>query len=198
MITLKTLFSLLASVSSIYSILITIRIILTWIPGMNNGFTRFLASISDPYLNLFRRIRWLRFGALDFSPVLALALLAVFSTAMTELSIAGTISVASLLSIIVRMILNVISSICTFVIILIAVRFLIHLVQPSAADGFFWNRFDQIFNPLIYKIGKIFSFGKFYTYRAAMITTIVVLILGNVLLQYAIVKIVKLIFLIPF
>ena len=88
---LQVILRLASAAISLYTLLCFIRILLTWIPNMGyNKFTLFLGKICDPYLNLFRRIRWLKFGALDFSPVLALALLAVFSTAMTELSIAGT------------------------------------------------------------------------------------------------------------
>jgi YggT family protein len=72
----------------VYIILIFIRIILSWIPRIPYnrwlaGFIKFVSDVTDPYLNLFRRILpMVRIGpgALDLSPVVAtLALILVSS-----------------------------------------------------------------------------------------------------------------------
>ena len=69
------IFSLLAAAISLYTMLCFVRIILTWIPSLNySKFGHFMATLCDPYMNYFRRFRFLRFGNLDFSPVLSLGL----------------------------------------------------------------------------------------------------------------------------
>jgi len=63
----------------VYLVLIFIRIILSWIPRIPynrflNGFLKFVTDVTDPYLNLFRRILppvRIGAGALDLSPIVA-------------------------------------------------------------------------------------------------------------------------------
>ncbi len=63
----------------VYLVLIFIRIILTWIPRVPynrflNAFLKFVTDVTDPYLNLFRRVLppvRIGPGALDLSPIVA-------------------------------------------------------------------------------------------------------------------------------
>jgi YggT family protein len=63
----------------LYLILIFIRIIMSWIPRMPYNrylaaFLKFVSDVTDPYLNLFRRILppvRMGPGALDLSPIVA-------------------------------------------------------------------------------------------------------------------------------
>ncbi|MHA2610776.1 MAG: YggT family protein [bacterium JZ-2024 1] len=59
----------------IYEIVILIRILLSWVPPlMQTSFYFFLASITEPFLHIFRRILP-PIGVVDFSPMLALLVL---------------------------------------------------------------------------------------------------------------------------
>ncbi|MFL5780540.1 MAG: YggT family protein [Thermoleophilaceae bacterium] len=68
---------------TVYTILIIIRIVISWIPRMPYNraldvFLTFVRDVTDPYLNLFRRfVPMLKVGAgaLDLSPVVALLVL---------------------------------------------------------------------------------------------------------------------------
>jgi YggT family protein len=72
----------------VYLVLIFIRIILTWIPRIPynrwlNAVLKFVTDVTDPYLNLFRRILppvRLGPGALDLSPIVATFVLIIVST----------------------------------------------------------------------------------------------------------------------
>jgi YggT family protein len=63
----------------VYLILIFIRILLSWIPRMPYNrylaaFLKFVTDVTDPYLNIFRRILppvRMGPGALDLSPIVA-------------------------------------------------------------------------------------------------------------------------------
>ena len=57
-----------------YSLLIVIRIFLTWIPNIdwNSQPFAFMSSLTDPYLNIFRGIIPPIGGMLDISPIIAL------------------------------------------------------------------------------------------------------------------------------
>ncbi|EKQ69296.1 putative integral membrane protein [Leptolyngbyaceae cyanobacterium JSC-12] len=78
---------------SIYTVLIFIRILLSWFPNINWFDPPFsiLSQLIDPYLNVFRNIIP-PLGGLDFSPILAILLLQLVQQAAT--AAARTIAVA--------------------------------------------------------------------------------------------------------
>ncbi|HIK54180.1 MAG TPA: YggT family protein [Synechococcales cyanobacterium M55_K2018_004] len=70
----------------IYTGLLLVRILLSWFPSidwMNPPFS-ILSQLSDPYLNLFRRIIP-PIGGLDFSPILAIFVLNIVGQGLTAL-----------------------------------------------------------------------------------------------------------------
>ncbi|HIK33731.1 MAG TPA: YggT family protein [Oscillatoriales cyanobacterium M59_W2019_021] len=68
----------LATFLSIYSILIFIRILLSWFPNVDWFAQPFaaLSQITDPYLNLFRSVIP-PLGGIDFSAILAIIVLQI-------------------------------------------------------------------------------------------------------------------------
>jgi YggT family protein len=77
----------------VYLVLIFIRILTSWIPRMPYNrylaaFLKFVSDVTDPYLNLFRRILPpVRMGGagLDLSPIVATFVLIIVSTFVVEL-----------------------------------------------------------------------------------------------------------------
>jgi YggT family protein len=77
----------------VYLVLIFIRIIMSWIPRMPynrilSGFLTFVTDVTDPYLNLFRRILppvRLGPGALDLSPIIATFVLIIVSSLVANI-----------------------------------------------------------------------------------------------------------------
>ncbi len=71
---------------SLYYALLIIRILLTWFPGIDwsNGILSALASITDPYLNIFRGIIP-PIGGFDISSLLALILFQVIQGFIPQL-----------------------------------------------------------------------------------------------------------------
>ncbi|HEV2874341.1 MAG TPA: YggT family protein [Thermoleophilaceae bacterium] len=71
----------------VYLVLIFVRIIMSWIPRIPYnrflaGFLKFVTDVTDPYLNLFRRILppvRIGPGALDLSPIVATFVLILVS-----------------------------------------------------------------------------------------------------------------------
>lgn len=183
----------------IYSVLCSIRIVLTWIPDLRNGFTNFLSNVCDPYLNFFTRRRMLTIGALDFSCILALAILYMLSIFTGELGASGTLSLAFIVSIVVKTIWEIISSIIGFLTILFIIRFIVILCQGNSFHvSTIWKFFDSAFTPMIYKIANTFSGGKLIPYKTALLIDIIVLILLNIAGTLFFVQLNKLIMLIPF
>jgi YggT family protein len=76
----------------VYLVLIFIRIILSWIPRMPynrwlSAGLKFVSDVTDPYLNLFRRILppvRMGPGALDLSPIVATFVLIIVSSVVAN------------------------------------------------------------------------------------------------------------------
>lgn len=77
----------------VYLVLIFIRILTSWIPRMPYNrylaaFLKFVSDVTDPYLNLFRRILppvRVGPGALDLSPIVATFVLIIVSSIVVGL-----------------------------------------------------------------------------------------------------------------
>ncbi|MFB2982527.1 YggT family protein [Microseira sp. BLCC-F43] len=80
------LITTLAQFLQIYSVLLIIRILLTWFPNVNWYDPPFsiLAQLTDPYLNIFRSFIP-PLGGMDFSPILAILLLNLVSSLLASL-----------------------------------------------------------------------------------------------------------------
>lgn len=73
---------------SIFSLLLLLRVLLSWFPNLpwENPLLAALASITDPYLNLFRGLIP-PIGGLDLSAILALLTLSLASTLLRGLAV---------------------------------------------------------------------------------------------------------------
>jgi YggT family protein len=77
----------------VYLVLIFIRIILSWVPRMPynrwlNAGVKFVSDVTDPYLNLFRRVLppvRMGPGALDLSPIVATFVLIIVGSIVVGL-----------------------------------------------------------------------------------------------------------------
>lgn len=87
-----------ARLFSAYSILIWIRIIMSWFVRYpeRNSFTYYMGKMVDPYLNAFRK-KGTTVGMLDFSPILAIGLLFVFESVLSIYGTYGSIQVSTIL-----------------------------------------------------------------------------------------------------
>ena len=190
-------FRILAAAFSIYSLMCAARIVLTWIPGAGaSGAGRFLAAVCDPYLNFFR-VGWLRFGALDFSPLLALSVLTMASYVMQNLGAGGRVTVGAVLALLIQVAWSIVSSILVFLIIVLAVRLVVFLTGADRSSPL-WSQIDVTLNPFVYAITKFFSGGRPVVYKTALILSIVIVFLLRVFGHFVVGGLIGLCALIPF
>ena len=85
---LGSIFEVLSETLRIYSLLLLVRVLLTWFPSIdwNNGALSALCSITDPYLNIFRGIIP-PIGGFDISSLLAFLLLNFLQNQLYSLSL---------------------------------------------------------------------------------------------------------------
>lgn len=170
------IFRTLTAAISIYSLLCIIRIFLTWIPGLSySPFGRFLSSICDPFLNLFSGIRWLRFGAIDFSPIFALAVLSMASFIFERLSRGIQISFAMILALVIETAWSIAAALILFLIIIVAIRLVVAWIG-SDRNSSLWYQLDSSLSPFVYSITKLFSGGRPVAYKNALVFALVMLI----------------------
>ena len=190
-------FLILAAAISIYALLCTVRIILTWIPGASfTGFGRFLSRLCDPYLSFFDR-GWLRLGAIDFSPLFALAVLTLASILFQTLGGGMRVTLAAILILVIEIVWKVFASILLFLIVVLVIRLVVFL---SGADrnSSLWSQIDASLNPLVYSITKFFTGNRPIAYKNALILAIVLAIVLRVGGIFAIQGLVAICAMIPF
>lgn len=90
----------LARLLRLYSLLIWIRIVMSWfVRSYREGsFSSFLAHIVDPYINAFRR-KEMTIGVLDFSPIIAIGIVSVLESIFAYFGNYGHLTFAWILAI---------------------------------------------------------------------------------------------------
>lgn len=175
------IFGLLSAVVSLYTMMCFVRIILTWIPSLNySKFGSFMSTLCDPYMNYFRRFRFLQFRNIDFSPILSMGLLVAVSNIFSSIAMTGRFSIGYLLASVISILWSVVASVVGFLIILLIIRLVALFLNKNG--GSLWYSLDNILNPIVYKIAGVFR-GKntFMTQKTAYIITIIALFVARFL-----------------
>jgi YggT family protein len=120
---------------SIYIILIFIRILFVWLrPNMFNPIVRFVYRLTDPYLKLFAGLRFLRIGALDFSPILAFYVLYLAQELCYNVILRGHITPEFLASLTITLCFRFVYFILFIFIVALALRFIFGLVRMGGSN----------------------------------------------------------------
>ena len=156
---MRTIFSLLSAAAGFYSLLIFIRIIISWFGNAVTGkLVDFLARVTDPYLDWWRRTLNLRVGFLDLSPIAGIAALSLIQSIFYLFSRYDRITVGIILAIVLLSIWSVVSFIVGFCLIIIILRLIAYITNRNIY-GSFWQVIDTISQPLLYRTNRII-FGK--------------------------------------
>lgn len=183
------IFRIIASLITLYSLICFVRVMLTWFPGAEySQFGRLLSRICDPYLNIFRKLSFLRFSAFDFSPAVALCVLIALSTLCASFANGINMSIGMILAGLVTMLWSIVQSILLFMIIILIVRLIVYFIKGDRFDyGSIWNAVDRAITPLMYRICSIFTGRRTLSFKNALIISTLILvafsIIGKVLIQ---------------
>jgi YggT family protein len=195
---MQFLLNILSGIISLYMILIFIRIMLTWFSGAHfGGAAHFLGSITDPYLDWFRRFPFLRVANLDLSPIVALAILSVVNNVFLTLGRYGHITLGIVLSMVISVVWSVVSFILGFFIIVLALRLIAYLASRNVYGGF-WRIIDSVSQPILYRINRLIFGKRLVRYITGIITSIGVLLILRVGLELLVGQGLKLLIQLPF
>lgn len=165
---LPTIMNVVSGVLQVYMLLLIIRIVLTWV-SMDHGhpLLRLLHQICDPYLNWFRRFRFLVLGSIDFSPLAALLVIDFFANLARYISHEGQLSAGIVLSILVQLLWGAISFFFLLIAILATIRFL--AIQFRWGGQTVWAYFDALLQPAAYAVGRWLRPGTFMAYTTSLL-----------------------------
>lgn len=183
---MATLMRVLGAFTTIYMILIFLRIMLTWFDAGRLGASySVLSRITDPYLDWFRRFPALRTESMDFSPVAALAVLSVVNNVFLTIGMYGRITVGILLSMVLSSLWSAAAFVLTFFIIVLALRWLSYTLGRNSVLPL-WRAVDALSKPLLYRINRIIYRDRLVDYRTALVTAAAVLLAARVLIGIAV------------
>ncbi|MDE6705787.1 MAG: YggT family protein [Treponemataceae bacterium] len=177
------LFLTIANVISLYALICTIRVLLTWFPrAQYTPFGRILASLCDPYLNLFRRLRFLRISMFDLSPAVALCVLIALSHVMGNLAAARSFTLGGLLATVLYLFQSIVISILGFLILLLVIRLVVLLLRKDRY-GSLWDSLDHSLSPIVFRMTALFTRGRPTSYKTALIAAIAATIVLMIMLR---------------
>jgi YggT family protein len=169
--------NLLGTLTSLYMILIFIRIMLTWFSGIPSGKpVEILSQVTDPYLNWFRRFPALRVASMDLSPILGLAALSVANSVFTTLGRYGTITLGFVLALVVSALWSAAAFILSFLVIILGLRLVAYLTKRNVYQSF-WRIIDSLAQPIQYRINRIIFRDRLVNYLNSLIVAIAALLI---------------------
>ena len=178
---MRLLFNLLSIAVSVYSFIIIIRFILSWFRG-SVRIPDFLVSVTEPYINWFRRFEFLRIGYLDISPIAALAVLTVLGQVFSTLARYGVIRLGIILAIMVQVVQSAVSFFLVLLLIVIILRLIAYMTNQDIY-GPFWKAIDTISQPVLYRMNRILFRDKIVNFRTSLIVCIAVLAVISLVLR---------------
>lgn len=171
---------------SIYIFIIIIRLVMSWFSPQSYDSKGLLSKMCDPYLNIFKKIRFFTIGYIDFSPIIAIAVLIVIGNILTQFGNAGTITFGIIVAIFIKAIWNAISTLLFFLVIIALIRIIIILARPNKYSTFLTS-LDSIIAPMASRISSLFVKSNPSYLTSLVIFTIsitVICIAGNFLINF--------------
>jgi len=177
---LSLLARILGAAVTVYMLACAIRIFLTWVPRSDLGSAgRFLSSAVDPYLGFFARFRIFRVGRFDFSPIAALASLAVVNQVLITLAFAGAITVGGVAALVVEAIWSAFAFVLTFLALAALIRLIAYAARWNSLHPL-WRVIDDMLNPILYRVTHLIWRDRIVNYLQGLATGLVVLLVFRI------------------
>ncbi len=175
---ISSLFNTFGFAVKIYSYLCIVYIFLSWFGSHSRG--GFLYEICDPYLSWFRRFRFTQIGMIDFSPILAIGVLSLFSSVLFQIADMRTFSVLGIALNLVGIVWSFFSFLLNFFIIILIIRLVLDFSE-NYRQGNFADMLDRFLSPVFVRVHKL-SGGRFMSLRKQIIVCLIVLLFLRFLL----------------
>lgn len=161
---------------------------LTWFPGAEySKFGQLLSQMCDPYLNIFRRFKFLRFSSFDFTPAIALCVLMAAQSFCAGLATGAGLRISSIIAMVIMLAGNIVSSILGFFAVILIIRLIAYIIVGDGQSSYtIWTAVDRAISPIIFRIaGSIFK-NQSISFVKALIVSIIAILIFTVLFSYLI------------
>ena len=174
---LGIMMNVLGGITGVYTLIIFIRILLTWFSGARYGRPYdILCAVTDPYLNWFRRFPFLQTRTFDLSPIAALAVLSLVNNIFTTIGRYGRITLGIVLALVLSALWSAVSFILGFFILILVLRLFAYLTNRNIY-GAFWRIVDVISQPVLYRINRIIFRNRLVNYLTGILSSLGVLLI---------------------
>jgi len=183
-----------AQILAVYNLLIWIRILMSWFAPVSHisksSFFIILKKIVDPYLNLFRNVNLLKTNNIDFTPLLAFALLSVIQSILNLFGATGELSLYVILALIINTLWSYIFSPFFLIFTTIIIIRLVLCFKKGSNTITLIRTLENIIGGYLNWIQKVFFLSKIVSDRLLLITstiiTVIFYLLTRTLISYII------------
>ncbi|MFP4385320.1 MAG: YggT family protein [Spirochaetia bacterium] len=191
----QVIFKVISGVLLVYMLIIILRILLTWFQtGSSLGKPyEVMAKITDPYLNMFRRLRLFPNSRIDFSPILAIITLSIVYNITSSLAAQINLTLGLVFAIIISGIWSAVSFFLIFLFILTVVR-IIGIYAGGSSLHPFWMTLDTLLQPIIKFFTAPVAKRRPLHYRHSLMITAALLIVLFLLGRFLIGRLILLLF----
>ena len=169
---------------SIYILLLSLRIILSWFQHPDFGAPwRLLVRLTNPYLSLFSGIRFLRQGMFDFTPLAAILCLVVALNVLQSIEHFGRITAGIFLGALTSAVWSAAAFLLVLFLILAVLRAIVQAV-PTARDSRFANALGFMVDPAVSVVRRLLSGRHSLGDRQYLYLTIAILFILRLLGGY--------------
>jgi YggT family protein len=182
----------------LYLFVLSARIVLSWFSGTAMGRPwDLLRRVTDPYLGLFYRLRFLRQGLFDFTPVVAVLALVVLQVLVNEIIRGGRLSLGMVLSSVLLAAWSGVSFLLLLFLVVGIVR-AVPLAFRALPGATLWKTLDLLVQPLVTGVSRLFRLAGRATYAQRLLLTLGLLLVAWLLGRIAIVRLAGLLTRLPF
>jgi uncharacterized protein YggT (Ycf19 family) len=181
--------SILSAVLLVYTLLLSLRIILMWFRGTMYGKSfYYLSRITDPYLRLFRGIKFLHLGGFDLTPLVGFLVIIISQNVIITILRSRMITLGIFLGIAVRAVWQSFIGILFLLAVLCVIRIIgLYLGRSQTHPG--WNLLDTIVRPLAQWIARMIRrpLGYAPALSIAIVSIIGIWLIGGLLVNFLVV-----------
>jgi YggT family protein len=182
----------------LYLFLLSARIVLSWFSGTWLGRPwDLLRQATDPYLGLFYRLRFLRRGTVDFTPVVAVLALVVALNLVNEMIRGGRLSVGLVASSVLLAAWSG-ASFLLLLFLVVGVLRAIPLVFRALPGATLWKTLDLLVQPLVAWVSRLCRLVGRASYAQRLLLTLGLLLVAWLLGRIAIVRLAVFLARLPF
>ena len=177
--------SILSAVLLVYMLLLSLRIILMWFRGTSYGKSwYYLTRVTDPYLRLFRGVRFLHIGGWDLTPIAGFIVIIIAQNVIISLLRFRSITLGIILAIALRAVWQSFIGILFIVAVLCVIRIIGLYVSKSQAHPS-WHFLDTVVQPIAQWISMMLKrqLGYALALSIAVVSIIGIWLIGGLLIN---------------